>query len=66
MRTQWTYETSGNGAFVTITAPDGRTAFLQGDDAARFIKRANTVEAVENAIDESIAALCMEYESVLS
>jgi hypothetical protein len=33
----FTYETQGNGYFVTIYAPDGRDVFLQGDDAIQLL-----------------------------
>lgn len=59
-RNRWHYTTQGNGAFVTIHAPDGRTAFLQGDDAAAFMERA--AKTNEHYTD---ADLCEEYESIV-
>lgn len=56
----FTYETQGNGLFVTIadrrgTTDDPPTVFLQGDDAARFLAD------VENADTEALANVCAEY-----
>lgn len=37
---EYRYETFGNGTFVTLYAPDGATAFLQGEAAEEFLARA--------------------------
>jgi hypothetical protein len=57
---EWRYESAGNGATVTIYAPDGRTALLQDDDAAEFLRRADRTN--ERYTD---ADLCREYESIM-
>jgi hypothetical protein len=56
----WHYTSSGNGAFITVHAPDGRTAFLQGADAEEFVRR-------ESETNEryTIADLCREYSDIL-
>lgn len=59
--TPWRYESKGNGTTVTVYAPDGRTAFLQGDDAARFLAEAEKTN--EKYTD---ADLCKEYAELLT
>lgn len=59
-RTDWHYTTTGNGETVTVHAPDGRTAFLQGDDAVAFMDHASKTN--ERFTD---ADLCMEYEDLV-
>jgi hypothetical protein len=55
----WQYASTGNGAFITIFAPDGSTCFLQGDDAVAF------QECEEQTHDGyTIADLCREYADV--
>ena len=60
-RRSWWYEAERNGIFVTIHAPDGRTAFLQGDSAQDFMERAERTN--ERYTD---ADLCREYGDVLA
>lgn len=56
----WHYTTQGNGLTVTIHAPDGHTAFLQGDDAAFFLKSAAKTHARFTDSD-----LCRSYADLL-
>lgn len=56
---RWRYESTGNGAFVTIYGPDGRTCFLQGDSAADFMEQAALTNDTYTDAD-----LCAEYAGV--
>jgi hypothetical protein len=58
---RWRYTTTHNGTFVTIHAPDGRTAFLQGEDAEVFMRKAGETTDVYTDAD-----LCREYESLVT
>lgn len=53
------YTSHGNGAFVTIHTPDGRSAHLQGDDAARFLDEIDRTDDRRTDAD-----VCAEYDSV--
>lgn len=55
----WGYCSERGGLFVTIYAPDGRTAFLQGDEAGAFLERIDQTN--ERYTD---ADVCAEYDSV--
>lgn len=56
----WTYDTIGNGAFVTIHGEDGASVFLQGDSARAFMEQA--AHTHERYTD---ADLCREYAHIM-
>lgn len=59
MPDDWSYTTSHHGTFLTIRAPDGRTCFLQGDDASSLL---TDLESCTTSEQESI--LLSAYDSV--
>lgn len=66
----WRFESQGNGAFVTVYAPDGRSCFLQGDDAGDFMRQADDIYnnediAVEHGTESEIAELCRSYDEIM-
>jgi len=54
------WDSEGNGAFVTITWPDGRSVFLQGDDAARFL------DDIEGTLDDDMEQWALSQYDVIA
>lgn len=55
----WYWESTHNGAFITIHAPGNRSCVLQGDDAAAFLREADRTNDQRTDTD-----LCREYDDV--
>ncbi len=57
----WTYQTTGNGWGVTLTAPDGRTVWLQDQDAVILL------DALDLAWDDDCTqAVLSAYSDLLT
>lgn len=56
MEPRYRIDSQGNGAFVTIRVSDGRSVFMQGEDAVQFLEELDRTNDRYTADD-----LCAEF-----